>query len=278
MKIAITIAGDKAKDSAFVVWRGFEKSIRKAAEYGYDGIELALKQAEDLDRSELKRWLRDYHMEVSCITTGQVFADLGLYFTHSDPGMRDKAIQVFYDLIDLAGEFCGLINVGRARGFVDKGQTRAETERLFIDAMQQICERAAQKQVQVIVEPVNRYELNFINNLDEGAEILKRTERKNCGLHADVFHMNIEDDCIGKSLIRNGSWVKYVHLADTNRMAPGLGHLNFDEVFQALECIGYDDWVSVEMLPGKDPDWMARKAIEFLKPRIEAEMVHKQGG
>ena len=43
MKTAVTIAGANAKDSAFVVWRGFEKSIRKASEYGYDGVELALK-------------------------------------------------------------------------------------------------------------------------------------------------------------------------------------------------------------------------------------------
>ena len=84
MKVAVTIAGEKAKDSAFVVWRGFEQSIKKASEYGYDGVELALKSVEDIDRAQLRSWLSKYNMEVSCITTGQVFADLGLYFTHPD--------------------------------------------------------------------------------------------------------------------------------------------------------------------------------------------------
>jgi len=273
VKISVTIAGENAKESAFVVWRGFEPSIRKAAEYGYDGVELALKRADDIDRVQLRSWLKKYHMEVSCITTGQVFADLGLYFTHPDPEKRRQTIEVFSDLIDLAGEFGGLINAGRSRGFVGPEQTREEAEKLFVDTMQTLCDRAAKRQVQVLIEPVNRYEINFVNNLDEGAAILEKVGRKNCGLHADVFHMNIEDNRIGDSLIRNEKWVKYIHLADSNRFAPGLGHLDFDEVFSALKAIHYDSWVSIEILPGDDPDWMAEKAIRFIKPRVADYMM-----
>lgn len=270
MKIAVTIAGRQAKDSAFVVWRGFEESIRKAAAYGYDGVELALKSAGEIDRRELRRWLDETSMEVSCITTGQVLADLGLYFTHPDPIQRAKVKDVFRGLIDLAAEFGGLINVGRTRGFIAPGQDRSETEALFMDTARALCDYAAGKDVQIVIEAVNRYEINFINRLDQGAALLEKTGRVNCGLHADVFHMNIEDDRLGESLIRNGKWVRYVHLADSNRLAPGLGHLDFDEILEALGKIAYDGWVSMEMLPGDDPDAMAKKAIDFIKPKVEA--------
>lgn len=270
MKTAVTIAGENAKQSAFVVWRGFRSSMRKASEYGYDGVELALKGADEIPANELRGWLREFSLEVSCITTGQVFADRGLYFTHSDPDMRKKTIEVFSGLIDLAGEFGGIVNVGRTRGFQELGQSRDEAEKLFVDTMQILCDKAVKQQVQLLIEPVNRYEINFINNLDEGVEVLKKVQRNNCGLHADMFHMNIEDDKIGESLIRNGKWVKYVHFADSNRMAPGLGHLDFDEVFRALKTIHYEGWVSVEILPGDNPDEMARKAIHYIKPRVIA--------
>lgn len=64
MKTAVTIAGAEAKASAFVVWRGFEESIRKAAEYGYDGVELALKGAEEIRPADIRHWMKEYHMEV----------------------------------------------------------------------------------------------------------------------------------------------------------------------------------------------------------------------
>lgn len=270
MKTAVTIAGENAKDSAFVVWRGFEESIKKASEYGYDGIELALKGADDIDVEDLRRWLKEYKMEVSCITTGQVFADLGLYFTHSDPEKRNQAMEVFSGLIELAGEFGGIVNAGRSRGFVGAEQTKEEAEALFVDTMQILCDKAAGCGVQLIIEPVNRYEINFVNNLDQGAEILEKVGRDNCGLHADVFHMNIEDDKISESLIRNGKWVRYVHFADSNRLAPGLGHLDFREVMDALYEIHYDGWISIEVLPGDNPDEAARQAIEYVKPLVTA--------
>ena len=55
MKIAVTVAGSEAKESAFVVWRGFKESIKKASECGYDGVELALKDASEIDEGRLKQ-------------------------------------------------------------------------------------------------------------------------------------------------------------------------------------------------------------------------------
>lgn len=278
MKTAVTIAGAEAGESAFVVWRGFEESIRKAAEYGYDGVELALKRADEIDRQQLRSWLKETSLEVSCITTGQVFADLGLYFTHEDPTLRNRTAETFFSLIDLAEEFGGLINVGRTRGFVAPGQSRELAEDLFVEMMQRICDYAVPKGVQILIEPVNRYEINFVNTLDEGTAILRKVARPNCGLHADVFHMNIEETRIGDSLIRNRDWVRYVHLADSNRLAPGMGHLDFHEVLDALRQIEYDSWVSVEILPGSDPDRMARQAIEYLKDLMEQPCPTEKGG
>ena len=57
MKLSVAVAGSDAPASAFVVWRGFEESIKKAAGLGYHGVELALKCAEDVDPRKLDQWL-----------------------------------------------------------------------------------------------------------------------------------------------------------------------------------------------------------------------------
>jgi sugar phosphate isomerase/epimerase len=269
MKLSVAVAGKDAPPDAFVVWRGFEESILKAADCGYHGVELALKEAGEINPGQLSFWLSKHNMEVSCISTGQVFATLGLYFTHPDAAMRSRVIDLFRDLIHLAREFGQMVNVGRTRGFVAKGQSRSEAEHLFIETSRQICDIAADNNVTIVIEPVNRYEINFVNSLDEGAELLAKVGRSNLGLMPDVFHMNIEDSQIGGSLTKHASLVKYVHFADSNRWAPGWGHLDFDDVFEGLRKGGYDGWSAIEILPVPDPDAAAQKAAETILPMIE---------
>lgn len=269
MKLAVAVAGDEAPPDAFVVWRGFEQSILKASEFGYHGVELALKTGGDVDRDKLAGWLAQSKVAVSCISTGQVFAVLGLYFTHPEEEAREQVVDVFKGLVDLASEFGGLVNVGRARGFVAENQTREQAEALFIDTARRICDYAAGKDVTIIIEPVNRYEINFVNNLDEGAALLAKVERANLGLMPDVFHMNIEDAQIGETLARHGELVKYIHFADSNRLAPGQGHLDFEDVLRGLRRGGFDGWASIEILPRPDPDTAARQAASAVLPWIE---------
>jgi sugar phosphate isomerase/epimerase len=269
MKLSVAVAAKEAPPSAFVVWRGFEESIAKAADLGYHGLELALKTADEVDPDKINKWLLRHHLEVSCISTGQVFATLGLYFTHPEEAMRQRVIDLFKDLIRLAKDFGRLVNVGRTRGFIAEGQTLSEAEELFIDTSRRICDFAADCGVTIIIEPVNRYEINFVNNLDEGAALLAKVGRDNLGLMPDVFHMNIEDAGIGESLARHGNFVKYIHFADSNRRAPGWGHLDFADVFAGLRRAGFDGWSAIEILPVPDPDSAARKAAETMLPMIE---------
>ena len=268
IRLSVAIAGENAEPSAFVVWRGFADSFRKASELGFHGVELALKTASDISGKELERLLSKHGLEVSCISTGQVFAALGLYFTHPDADVRKRLYDVFFELIDLASEHGRLVNIGRARGFIAPGADVEGTKQIFAQALGPVREYAIKRGVKLIIEPVNRYEINFINSVDEGSELINSLGLSGVGLMPDVFHMNIEDDKIGGSLIRNKDNVAYIHMADSNRLAPGWGHLDFDDVFDAIAAINYDGWLSVEILPKPDPDSAAAQAVGFLLPRI----------
>ncbi|HBO45660.1 MAG TPA: sugar phosphate isomerase/epimerase [Planctomycetaceae bacterium] len=269
MKLALAIADTCALPSAFVVYRGFRESIAKAASLGYDGVELALKTADEVDRNGLRAWLDEAGMEVSCISTGQVFAALGLMCTESDPIRRFQVIEVLQGLIDLAAEFGRMVNLGRVRGSI-KDESREVVEDRFVAVARELCDYAAARDVTLVLEPVNRYEIDFINNVEEGVELVRKLGRDNFRLMPDVFHMNIEDVTIGGELARHVAHVAYIHLADSNRLAPGRGHLDFDDLFDHLARAGYDGWVSVEILPKPDPDTAARHAAEFLRPRVDA--------
>lgn len=268
MKLSVAIAGINAPPSAFVVWRGFEESIENAAEAGFHGVELALKSADEVDPKLLTTWLERRGMEISCISTGQAFAVSHLSFTHPDQSVRDETYSVFCDFIDLAADFGGMVNIGRVRGSYRDDQVHEETETVFVDMARRICDYGLEKGVTLILEPVNRYEINFINTLEEGAVLVSRVDRTNIGLMPDVFHMNIEDPSISGALINHASLIKYIHLADSNRHAPGQGHIDFDEVFRGLSLSGFDGWASIEILPYPDPNSAALTAANFILPRI----------
>jgi 5-keto-L-gluconate epimerase len=266
MKLSVAVAGREAMPDAFVVFRGLQESVKKAADLGYDGVELALKRPDEITREELRKLLKDTHMEVSAISSGQVWAARQLCFTEENAEKRKELKQTFCGFIDLAADFSRFVNIGRTRGSID-GRGCAHCEQLFLDMAGELSDYAEQRDVTLILEPVNRYEINFVNNLDEGSVLVKKVNRKNFAMMADVFHMNIEDARIGESLERNGPYVRYVHFADTNRHAPGQGHMNWDEIFTALKKNGYNGWTTVEILPWPDPETAAKQAVTFIRNR-----------
>ncbi len=269
MKVAVAAATSQAPPSAFVVWRGLEESITKAAEFAYDGIELALESADQVDLDRLRGLLDRRGLSCPCISTGQVFAGLHLYFTTRDPAEREEVVRVFQAIIDLAAELDAMVNIGRARGFVGEDEGKEDAEERFVEVARRIAAYAAPKGVTLILEPVNRYEINFVNSVGEAAELLEKVGAPNLGLMPDLFHMNIEDPSVAGELERHAERIKYVHFADSNRLAPGEGHTDFDAVFAALRRAGWDGWISVEILPEPDPDTAARRAVDFLRPRVE---------
>lgn len=268
MKIAIAIATKDALHSAFVVFRGIEESIKKASDLGYDGVELALMHKDQIDINKVKKLISQYSLQIPVISTGQVFAGLNLSFTDPDIEVRNKVKEVIIGLIDTASEFGAKVNFGRVRGSYSNDENRDITEERFIDTVSYLSEYGRKLGVELLIEPVNRYEINFLNSVDEGSKLIKKINDKNVKLMPDIFHMNIEDQSIVGSLIKHIDEIGYIHFADSNRFAPGYGHLHFPEIINALKALDYNNWISVEILPMPDPYTAAKQSIDYLRKII----------
>ena len=116
MKLSVAVAGKEAMPNAFVVFRGLEESIKKASDLGYDGVELALKRPDEISREDLRALLKKNRMEVSAISSGQVWGARQLAFTEADTERRAELRKTFSGFIDLASDFGQLVNLGRTRG------------------------------------------------------------------------------------------------------------------------------------------------------------------
>ncbi len=263
-KIAVAIAPKDALPEAFVVFRGFEESIPLAADLGYHGAELALKRASDLEGINLDKLLSRADIEVSAISTGQLYLENGLTLMCLDKSRREELFGIFHELIDLAAGYGRKVNIGRVRGKLIRG-SEDKCIALFNEGITRICDYAAKKSVDILLEPVNRYESNFINNLAEAAEIIDFFKFPNLFIMPDLFHMNIESPVIENELVKYKDKINYIHFADSNRFAPGWGHTDFKSIQAILEKMDYTGWYTVEILPVPDPVSSAKQAVEVIK-------------
>jgi len=94
---------------------------------------------------------------------------------------------------------------------------------------------------------------------------IKKIDTANIGMLIDTFHMNIEEASIYGSMKNSRNYISHVHVADSNRWAPGSGHLDFARIIKTLEEIDYKGYISAEILPLPDPDSAARLTIEHLR-------------
>ena len=123
---------------------------------------------------------------------------------------------------------------------------------------------AEEKKVLLLLEPINRYETNVINTLAEGSDLIREIESQHLKLIPDTFHMNIEERSLEESIVDAGAYIGYIHFADSNRLSPGWGHIDFFKIVSALKKTNYIGAVGIEVLPQPDDYSAAEQAIRYL--------------
>ncbi len=238
-----------------LLWAGdLERGIRLAAEMGFEAIEVSVRDPADVDVHWLARLLTALQLELSAIATGQSYYSDGLSLCHAQRGTRLLAAGRFKAAADLAASFGSGVILGGIRGPLRCSREEAlETFRLCVA-------HASARGVTVLVEPINRYETDFLNTVDEVIRLIGELEASNAMVLPDTFHMNIEEPVIAESLRRAGTRIGYIHLADNNRCAPGRGHIDFTAVRSALDACGYAGYIGFEILPLPDDLTAARHA------------------
>lgn len=131
-----------------------------------------------------------------------------------------------------------------------------------------IAKHAAQRGVNIIIEPVNRFEAyaGFMNSIPEVLALIDKVAMDNVYALADFFHVNMEDGPITDTLRAAGDRLAHIHLADSNRQAPGTGHIDFLDVIRTLNDIGFTGYMAVDSVPAV-PDWKAlvNECLPFMK-------------
>lgn len=253
-------------------------SIDRVARFGYDAIEI-VGEPDQYSGSEIRRLTEEAGIVVSSVCSIYT-AERDL--AHPDAAVRANALDYVRRIADFCAEM-GAPTMIIGPTAVNKVTPLAspEDERKWaIEGIRAGGEYAAERGVNLTLECWNRYETYWLNRLEQGRELWDEVGLPNGGVMGDTFHMNIEEASIADAIRETGPVLNHIHLADSDRAAPGHGHTDFLPILQALEDIDYQGYLTFELLPASaDPFGVmqAGGAKDFFDRYTEQAITHLKG-
>ncbi len=279
MKLSLAISAQATRygDVAFV--GDLDRNIGRLAQMGYDGVELGIRDPQAMDAAELEALLARHGLVCPVISTGQAWIEERLSFTSPDPKVREAAVERIRQHIALAARMNTMpgttghpmVMLGLIRGKRTEGVSDEQAMAWLVEALQECASVSGRAGVRLVIEPINRFEADFIHSARDGLALLERVGYDHVGLILDTFHMNIEEPSIEESMRLVGPRLFHFHLSDSNRWHPGAGHIDFASVVRTLADMGYDDFLSGEFMAKPDAETAARRMIEHMRPLLAGD-------
>lgn len=265
MKISATISPDAPMDDPILFRGEFSDTIRKAAYAGYDAVELQMSDPAGFDCRQICRLCRENKIAVSSLATGSNCSKFGLSLSASDSEVRQKSVECIRRYIDLAEETGAPVIIGMIRGAAGRHASYAAFEELLIDSLHRCMDYANPRGVQLVIEGINRYEMDNLRSIAEVLDLLDKVGEPGLKLHIDTFHMNIEESRPLKSLMSAAGRIGHVHYVDNNCCWPGNGTIDFCTLTSLLDFLGYEGYYAVECLPLPSEEEAAANAARYLR-------------
>lgn len=265
-EIGISLSPTKTKFGPLLFPGCLDEGLENISSLGYQGVELSMLDSKKIDKKWLINKLEKLNLKVYALATGQSYYTDGFSLFSQQKEIRLKTIERLKGHIDLASEFGAMVIIGGIRGKLSGTSEEIKLQRAGgRSALLKCIKYAEKKDIILLIEPINRYETNIINTLKEGVELIDEIGSKNLKLLPDTFHMNIEEISFEESLTKAKSYIEYIHFADSNRLAPGCGHINFRSIISTLRKIKYGGPVGIEILPEPGDYEAAKSSVEFLR-------------
>lgn len=247
-----------------------ETTIRRLARYGYDSIEIS-GEPEKYDTREVRKLLRDNGLKCwGSVTLMLAERDL----LAKDEQQRQNSVQYVKDCITMVKELEGF-EITIVPSTVGKIQPQGEPDeewRWAVQSLKQCYDHGLKEGVRLALEPLNRFETYFLNRHDQ-ALLLAQEVGEECGVCLDAFHINIEEADPFQAILNTGDRLVDFHVADTNRMACGQGHWDWEKLINTLKQVGYGGALTVEFVAPVDrtPANPYKDALETGEVELTAE-------
>jgi len=223
---------------------GLTMAIEKTKKAGFDLIEIPLMDPASFDRNLAARILREHDLAASASLGLSEATDL----TSSDPAIveaGEKMLNECLGIVHTMGgtRLCGVI-YSALKKYMEPMTSAGRASSAA--AIKRLASRAADLNIHLSLEVVNRYETNIINTGRQALTFLDEIGHENVSVHLDTYHMNIEESDMFSPVLDVGNRLGYVHIGESHRGYLGSGTVDFGSFFRGLARINYDGPVVFE--------------------------------
>ena len=239
------------------------EKVANARRYGFAGIALPGRF--------LKSWLEEARAFKADSPLPFVSLSLGFEGSLLSPqaAVRQQCRDSILRLLDICAEFnAHLFNIPPVliQDNPERLKDRTQQDALLLEQLPALGEEAKARGVTFLIEPVNRYESDYLHSVEHAAQLCAQVNHPAVALTADFFHMQLEELHDDIALKNAGQWTKHVHVAENTRVEPGPGSLDFAPGFRALKALGYRGLIEVECRHLSGPgDEVLPRSVAYLQ-------------
>lgn len=225
--------------------------VDRLSALGYQGVECAMGSRRKLDYTHFGRHTHNLELEITCVLAlGEEVNPIS-----ESAKIRDKALDEIKWAIDRAEGMdarilCGPFHSAYA-AFSNKPPSVNELNR-SVEVLQMAGEYAAQANITLALEAINRFECYLCNTMDQLTDLVGRVGHPNVKAMFDTHHANIEEKKFGQAIRKVGPILGHVHISENDRGTPGDGHIPWEDTFITLAEIGYTGWLTIEAFTRND--------------------------
>lgn len=252
--------------------------IDRVKHLGLDFIEIPLMVLETFDSKAVKQRLQKVGMDACTSTVLLNDTDI----TSEDAAIRQKGTAYLKACVRATSEIGARNLSGVIYSQHVKPTTKSPTQKEWqysADALRSVARYAQDYNVQIGLEPVNRYETYLVNTCAQARRLMEMIGEENVKIHLDTYHMNIEEKNFYDATMLAGKDLIHYHLCENDRGIPGTGLVNWDDIFRALGDLNYQGYAALESFVdmtdnmntwvwrklARDGDTLVREGIAFIK-------------
>jgi len=176
----------------------------------------------------------------------------------------------FQEGVGAAVEYAKVLKCHRLNclvGKVPQGISLEKVRQTLVSNLRFAAMALEKEKIRLLIEPLNSQDIPgfYLVHTQDALQLFKEIGHSNLWLQYDIYHMQIMEGNLTRTISNNLSQIAHIQIADNpGRHEPGTGEVNFTNLFRFIDEARYEGWIGCEYVPaGKTED-----GLQWIKPYL----------